>query len=68
MAIHFSSHACKIPRTEESGGLQSIGLQSQILLKQLSSSSRTLPREYKKATHGGGWGENICKTMCLIKG
>ena len=28
MATHFSILACEIPRTEEPGGLQSIGLQS----------------------------------------
>ena len=36
MATHSSVLAWRIPWTEESGGLQSTGLQSQIQLKQLS--------------------------------
>ena len=36
MADHFSVLAWRIPRTEEPGGLQSMGLQSQTQLKQLS--------------------------------
>ena len=36
MAIHSSILAWKIPWTEEPGGLQSIALQSQTQLKQLS--------------------------------
>ena len=39
MAPHSSTLACKIPRTEELGRLQSMGSQSRTRLKQLSSSS-----------------------------
>ena len=39
MAVHSSILAWRIPWTEEPGKLQSIGLQSQTRLKQLSSSS-----------------------------
>ena len=39
MAIHSSILAWKTPWTEEPGGLQSIGSQSQTRLKRLSSSS-----------------------------
>ena len=39
MATYSSIHAWRIPRTEESGGLWSIGLQSRTQLKQFSSSS-----------------------------
>ena len=41
MATHFSILAWRIPWTEESGRLQSLGLQSQILLKQLSTHAYT---------------------------
>ena len=37
MATHSSVLAWRIPRTEEPGGLQSIGLQSQTRLKRLST-------------------------------
>ena len=36
MATHTSVLAWRIPRTEETGGLQSIGSQSRTRLKQLS--------------------------------
>ena len=39
MATHSSILARRIPKTEEPGGLQSMGSQSQTQLKQLSSSS-----------------------------
>ena len=42
MATHSSSLAWRIPRTEEPGGLQSTGSQSQTQLKRLSS-THTLP-------------------------
>ena len=42
MATHSSSLAWRIPRTEEPGGLQSTGSQSQTRLKRLSS-THTLP-------------------------
>ena len=39
MAAHSSILAWRIPWTEEPGGLQSVGLQSQTRLKQLSTQS-----------------------------
>ena len=39
MATHSRILAWRVPRTEEPGGLQSIGLQSQARLKQLSTHS-----------------------------
>ena len=42
MATHSSILAWRIPWTEETGGLQSIGLQSQTRLKWLSTHVRTL--------------------------
>ena len=44
MAPHSSTLACKIPRTEELGRLQSVGSQSRTRLKQLSSSSSSSSR------------------------
>ena len=41
MATHSSILAWEIPRTEEPGGLQSLGSQSQTQLKQLSTHTRT---------------------------
>ena len=41
MATHSSILAWRIPWTEEPGGLQSIGLQSQTQLKQLSTHSHS---------------------------
>ena len=41
MATHSRILAWRVPRTEEPGGLQSIGLQSQARLKQLSTHSRS---------------------------
>ena len=42
MATHFSVLACRLPGTEEPGGLPSMGLQSRTRLKRLSSSSTYL--------------------------
>ena len=42
MAPHSSILAWRIPWTEEPGGLQSIGLQSQTQLKQLSTHTHDL--------------------------
>ena len=47
MAIHFSILAWRIPWTEEPGGLQSTALQSQTLLKRLSTHA---VKKQKKAT------------------
>ena len=41
VATHSNILAWRIPWTEESGRLQSLGLQSQILLKQLSTHAYT---------------------------
>ena len=41
MAIHFSVLAWKIPRTEETGGLQSMGLQELDTTERLSLTSLT---------------------------
>ena len=43
MAIHSSIPAWKIPWTEEPSGLQSMGLQSQTPLKQLTTQPCTSP-------------------------
>ena len=40
MATHSRILAWRVPRTEDPGGLQSIGLQSRARLKQLSTHSR----------------------------
>ena len=50
MATHSSILAWRIPWTEEPGGLQSIGSQSQTQLKRLSPHSRRLggPGEFEK--------------------
>ena len=42
MATHSSIVAWRIPWTEEPGGLQSIGLQSQTQLKQLNTHAHDL--------------------------
>ena len=60
MATHSSILAWRIPWTEESGGLQSMGLQSQTRLKQLSiwlgdvGSRGPLLGEQKSLRRGGG--------------
>ena len=41
MATHSSILAWRIPWTEQPGGLQSMGLQSQTQLKQLSTHTQT---------------------------
>ena len=43
MATHSSVLAWRIPGTEESGGLLSVGWQSQTRLKRLRSSSSSIP-------------------------
>ena len=42
MTVHLTILAWKIPWTEEAGGLQSIGLQSQTQVKQFSTHTHTL--------------------------
>ena len=51
MAIHSSILASRIPRTEESCGLRSIGSQSRTRLKRLSTHART-SKAAKKAGLG----------------
>ena len=57
MATHSSVLAWRIPGTEEPGGLQSMGSQSQTGLKRLSSSNRI--RMGEKA------GEIVCVCVCV---
>ena len=62
VAAHSSILAWKIPWTEEPGRLQSMGLQRQIRLKRLSSSSTiaavssVLARDSLKAEFSSPWG------------
>ena len=46
MATHSSVLAWRIPGTAERGGLPSVGSQSQIQLKQLSSSSSIMQKQF----------------------
>ena len=52
MATHFSILAWRIPWTEEPGGLQSTGWQSQTQLKRLSM---TLMEEHRSPTTPSRW-------------
>ena len=53
MVTHSSILAWRIPQTEESGGLQSIGSHSQTQLKRLST--HTLPAMQETQVQSLGW-------------
>ena len=51
MATHASILAWRTPRTEELGGLESIGLQSQTLLSELNNTNLIFISESQKADY-----------------